>query len=822
MLHNHMIIVFLVISIGRLGAAVDPNCISINRDGGAAPATGKWHRDAAPKGSSTTSTVKGDLITAVDPVPARISSSQFSFSFQPSPGRDTSEVDVYVDNSTSLERVHYQHIKWGPVSAGDDIASMFGMWAEPTIKENAEMATNKTWRVSVDVGFKYVVRLHLCEAGLEMDFVLLINNMIFLTSADMLQQRENRNFLWYNNYVVMVEGLKQEGNRDISISLHSHHEFLDRHGPLEGFEVFKLSNHDGNLASPSLVIPVQDSPSQTLLHSLRALLYNPYGPMSLLSYTILLHMCTILVVVYLESNAFGLMSLLPNTKEDNKPSSMAKRLAEILGICEYGGVDRGFVDYGREILAIKPLKIDFKQGEHEFRTVIETLWGLQHVNLLSLIGCCWKHQEMVLVDEYIPTTKMADRLYKPPRKSNDVCLQSWKQRLQICIEVSQALEYLHSGPMIVHRDLKASNILLDENFVAKLADFGLAETRSFRNSQSQDSTDLIGTCGYIAPDFFTTGELTKGSDVYSFGMVLLETLCGRAAMKPRSEEDNRKDNNRSQKENMNLVSPNVKINADNYVSRMESTGSQQQEMPPGFRFHPSDLELMAYYLKKKITSTPLHIDLDNCEPWDLPETAATFREPAWYFFSLRDRKHLNSTRANSRYWKTRGMHKHVMNSSESMQGFQEWQISDFGLAKNGPTQVMATYGYAAPEYIATEHLGNVSRLKKLVTRMRAFDTIRPSGHYYVGDWKHIDVRIEEDAMPFCGVYDLGDWTKPHLKHIYPTKSALDIALICLESEASMQETQERISSSSETMMIRQSFDLCSAVSRGSQPILFVC
>ena len=97
---------------------------------------------------------------------------------------------IYVDNSTALERVHYQHVKWGPVSSGDDIASMFGMWSnQPSVGEDAEIGTNKTWRVSVDAGFKYLVMLHLCEAGLHMDFVLFINGRVALTSADMLQQR---------------------------------------------------------------------------------------------------------------------------------------------------------------------------------------------------------------------------------------------------------------------------------------------------------------------------------------------------------------------------------------------------------------------------------------------------------------------------------------------------------------------------------------------------------------------------------------------------------------------------------------------------------
>ncbi|XP_042039034.1 receptor-like protein kinase FERONIA isoform X2 [Salvia splendens] len=642
MFHDHKIIFLLVITI--TAAAADPYHISINC-GGDAHGGRHWLQE----GSSIVSTTKGGLITA------RISGSRFSYSLKLSPGQKilrlhfhpssyngfessndlfsveagnssllanfsasvtaraltvnvivkqfcvtveenetlniafspdlgnsyafVNEIEIisipstnplysdgevapnpiiHVDNSTVLERVHYQHIKWGPVSSGDDITSMFGMWSkQPRVGEDAEIGTNKTWRVSVDAGFrfKYLVRLHLCEAGLHMDFVLLINGRVALTSADMLQQgRGNRELFWYNNYVVMDEQLKQG---DISISLHSLHEFLDRHGPLEGFEVFKMSSHQ----SDYVLMQIPDSSLLTLLHSL--------------VYSILFLICCIVFLVYLEHK----LSHIKFTREDNKPLSRENQLsnrfslARILGICGYGGDGKGLVDYGREIVVIKPLKMDSNQRENKFRNVIEALWGLRHV---SLIGHCREQQAV------------ADHLYKLARKSNNIFPKSCKQRLQICVEVSQALEYLHTGPM-VHRNLKPANILLDDKFVVRLADFGVAKTVSISESQSQDSTKLIGTHGYIAPDFITSGEGTKHSDIYSFGVVVLEVLCGRAGREPRTKVED-VDYDKIDFGNHEEVELEVLMDS--------STDSQQQQLPPGFEFYPTDAELVVYAMKR--------------------------------------------------------------------------------------------------------------------------------------------------------------------------------------------------------------------------------
>ncbi|KAG6384826.1 hypothetical protein SASPL_153645 [Salvia splendens] len=116
----------------------------------------------------------------------------------------------------------------------------------------SSLPSNRIWRVSVDVGFRYMVGLHLCEVGLKVhdDFILRIDGMVAFSSPDDIVLLHH-----IYNYMVMVEGQKRQGKRNISVSFHSRHEFLDKHSPFEGFEVFKLSNHDMSLASPNPPLP---------------------------------------------------------------------------------------------------------------------------------------------------------------------------------------------------------------------------------------------------------------------------------------------------------------------------------------------------------------------------------------------------------------------------------------------------------------------------------------------------------------------------------------------------------------------------------------
>lgn len=210
---------------------------------------------------------------------------------------------------------------------------------------------------------------------------------------------------------------------------------------------------------------------------------------------------------------------------------------QLIGKGGFGKVYKGIVDNGSTTVAMKRLASNSNQGEREFVTEIETLSKLRHHNLVSLIGYCNEKEqgEMILVYEYMPNGTLADHLHKLS-SNNHVSSLTWNQRLKICIGAARGLDYLHTGTSIIHRDVKPSNILLDENFTSKVSDFGLAKYLSAHSSQTHVTTGVKGSIGYFDPSYFLSGRLTRESDTYAFGVVLLEVLCGRPAVDPRLAE----------------------------------------------------------------------------------------------------------------------------------------------------------------------------------------------------------------------------------------------------------------------------------------------
>ncbi|KAL4561537.1 hypothetical protein LXL04_033704 [Taraxacum kok-saghyz] len=198
----------------------------------------------------------------------------------------------------------------------------------------------------------------------------------------------------------------------------------------------------------------------------------------------------------------------------------------------YGKVYKGILtwgDYVNHLVAVKRLDLTGFQGNKEFHTELTILSQYQHKNIITLIGFCDDNKEMILVYEYARHGSL-DTYLRDTTKSNGL---SWPQLLKICIGVASALDYLHNHVAekhrIIHRDIKSANILLDENWNAKLADFGLSRIGLANQSNTFVITNLAGTYGYCDPQYEETGYLTKESDVYSFGVVLFEVLCGRLA-----------------------------------------------------------------------------------------------------------------------------------------------------------------------------------------------------------------------------------------------------------------------------------------------------
>ncbi|XP_009593783.1 probable serine/threonine-protein kinase PBL7 [Nicotiana tomentosiformis] len=201
--------------------------------------------------------------------------------------------------------------------------------------------------------------------------------------------------------------------------------------------------------------------------------------------------------------------------------------SNVIGHGAFGSVYRGVLQDGRKV-AVKLMDQAGKQGEEEFKVEVELLCRLRSPYLLPLIGYCSESSHKLLVYEFMANGGLQEHLY-PTNGSNNFCPKlDWKTRLTIALEAAKGLEYLHEhvNPPIIHRDLKSSNILLDKNFHAKVSDFGLAKLGSDK-AGGHVSTRVLGTQGYVAPEYALTGHLTTKSDVYSYGVVLLELLTGR-------------------------------------------------------------------------------------------------------------------------------------------------------------------------------------------------------------------------------------------------------------------------------------------------------
>lgn len=187
----------------------------------------------------------------------------------------------------------------------------------------------------------------------------------------------------------------------------------------------------------------------------------------------------------------------------------------------FGYVHKGVLPNGKEV-AVKSLKSGSGQGEREFQAEVEIISRVHHRHLVSLVGYCIADGQRMLVYEFVPNKTLEFHLHGKGQP-----VMNWTTRMRIALGASKGLAYLHEDchPKIIHRDIKAANILLDNNFEAMVADFGLAKLSSDNNTHV--STRVMGTFGYLAPEYAASGKLTDKSDVFSFGVMLLELITGR-------------------------------------------------------------------------------------------------------------------------------------------------------------------------------------------------------------------------------------------------------------------------------------------------------
>ncbi|KAL3538542.1 hypothetical protein ACH5RR_001908 [Cinchona calisaya] len=211
-----------------------------------------------------------------------------------------------------------------------------------------------------------------------------------------------------------------------------------------------------------------------------------------------------------------------------------------IGRGQFGMVYKGTLRDGTVVAVKKITENDDFQGEAEFLNEVEMISNLKHRNLVPLRGCCLSNRnqsyggesQRYIVYDYMPNGNLNEHLFLSREGHRETGRKplTWPQRKNIILDIANALAYLHYGvkPAIYHRDIKATNILLDADMRARVADFGLA--RQNRESDSHLTTRIAGTHGYLAPEYALYGQLTEKSDVYSFGMVVLEIMTGKKAL----------------------------------------------------------------------------------------------------------------------------------------------------------------------------------------------------------------------------------------------------------------------------------------------------
>eukprot|EP00257_Ricinus_communis_P028064 XP_025015478.1 probable serine/threonine-protein kinase PBL11 isoform X2 [Ricinus communis] len=238
-----------------------------------------------------------------------------------------------------------------------------------------------------------------------------------------------------------------------------------------------------------------------------------------------LRSCTIDTSVPSNLKSFSLSELKNATKNF--------RSETMLGEGGFGCVFKGWLDGNTLapakpgsgiVVAVKRLKAESFQGHKEWLAEVNYLGLLRHENLVKLIGYCAEYENRLLVYEFMPKGSLENHLFRSDQPI------TWTIRMRIAVDVARGLSFLHGlNANVIYRDLKASNILLDSGYNAKLSDFGLARDGP-TGDNTHVSTRVVGTRGYAAPEYVATGHLTPKSDVYSFGVVLLELLSGRRAM----------------------------------------------------------------------------------------------------------------------------------------------------------------------------------------------------------------------------------------------------------------------------------------------------
>ncbi|XVF59345.1 hypothetical protein PTKIN_Ptkin07bG0268100 [Pterospermum kingtungense] len=406
---------------------------------------------------------------------------------------------------------------------------------------------NITWSFSVSKSAKHFVRVHFCDIiSVSLD-VIIFNLYIYNKFGQKISPYDKMEQLaapFYFDYVVDSD---ESGIMNISVGPRS--DSQNQTAFLNGLEIMELMNK-----SDIVLLPDKAT-------SKRPSLFVIVGSVGCGAFVI------VLIVVFLswkwrkpkpeQSSSWPLSLPLYGrgssyNRMSEKTSNMSPSNLNLALRISYSEIEQSSKNFDSSLLigeggfgkvyqgtfrgqkvAVKRSEPGHGQGRLEFHTEIVVLSQIRHRHLVSLIGYCDERSEMILVYKFMEKGTLRDHLYSSTaslEKSYTAKSElSWKQRLEICIGAAKGLNYLHTGSAggIIHRDVKSTNILLDEQFVAKVADFGLSKSGL---PDVEHSVDVKGTFGYLDPEYFISLQLTDKSDVYSFGVVLLEVLCARPAV----------------------------------------------------------------------------------------------------------------------------------------------------------------------------------------------------------------------------------------------------------------------------------------------------
>lgn len=432
--------------------------------------------------------------------------------------------------------------------------------------EVMERRFNMSWKLEVDPDFDYLVRLHFCELLYDKpnqrNFRIYINNKTAADNFDIFVRAGGMNKAYHEDYFdVMpsrIDSLWIQLGPDITAGA------AGTDALLSGLEVFKLSQN-GNLAHIQKYGNLGDKKASRAL-----ILWAGIGA-GLASIALLAAVVVLFWYcrkprgeqvhrkkpspgwrpLFLHGTILDSTSSAKGGPDRKNPigtvglrSGRRFTLAEIraatnnfdeswvIGVGGFGKVYKGELE-DSTLAAIKRANPQSQQGLKEFETEIEMLSKLRHRHLVAMIGFCDEQNEMILVYEYMANGTLRSHLF-----GCDLPPLSWKQRLEVCIGAARGLHYLHTGSErgIIHRDVKTTNILLDDNFVAKMADFGLSKAGPSLE-HTHVSTAVKGSFGYLDPEYFRMQRLTEKSDVYSFGVVLFEVVCARPVINPSLPKD---------------------------------------------------------------------------------------------------------------------------------------------------------------------------------------------------------------------------------------------------------------------------------------------